>query len=93
MLVETPQQESVMGLPQRARIIGREGPGHEAVQHGLDHLRLQETNLSGQGVIYYSAVIDEAISGLAIAAIGPRGDITNLVCERHHRDTRESQLA
>lgn len=70
-----------MNFPQRVELIGRERPGHAAVWNDVDHVCLQGTDLFGRGdvrvVVYRSAVLVEAVPGLANAVVDLRKDIAD----------------
>lgn len=79
MVVETPQQETSIGLALRAEIMKCDRPCHAAMQRYLHHFSLPETILGGQGdaraVAYRSVVLVEARAGLPTAAVDLRRDI------------------
>lgn len=82
MLVEAPQKESPVDTRQHAELLGHDLDS-AAIQHDLGNLCLHETNVGDQGdvrvAMRFSAVLKEARSCLANAAVDLRNDITDVV--------------
>ena len=79
--IEAPQQHSAVGFPQVVEVAGRESPGHTAVEHDLEHFRLQETDLVCHCdvwvVVHRPAILEEAVPGVASTAFDLRTNVPN----------------